>query len=64
MFESDAAGGGEDAMIYSEWLEGICAIALYKMSSPFMSLSKRYGAPLLELYHTGHTSHSPQPSQH
>lgn len=34
-------GGGEDDMIYSEFLEGIAAVALYKYCSSYVSISRR-----------------------
>ena len=42
-FMSDAdIGGGEDAMVYDEFLEGLCALSLYKVCNPYISMSRRY----------------------
>lgn len=39
---SDASiGGGEDAMIYSEFVEGVAALAYYKVCSPYISPARR-----------------------
>ena len=35
-------GGGEDAMVYSEFLEGIAATAHHKLSSPYICMAKRF----------------------
>lgn len=41
-FVSDASiGGGEDAMIYSEFVEGVAALAYYKVCSPYISPARR-----------------------
>ena len=44
-FVGDAmAGGGEDAMVYSEFLEGLAAAAHHKLCSPYVCMAKRYVA--------------------
>lgn len=41
-FTDDAAvGGGEDEMIYSEFLEGVGSVAMFKFCSPYVSAQKR-----------------------
>lgn len=34
-------GGGEDAMVYGEFIEGLCAVAAFKMCSPYISVARR-----------------------
>lgn len=35
------AGGGEDAMVYAEFLEGVASVALSKVTSPYVTIPRR-----------------------
>lgn len=39
--QEESAGGGEDAMVYSEFIEAVAAVALYKLCSPYICVPKR-----------------------
>ena len=39
----EESGGGEDAMVYTEFLEGIAATAHHKICSPYICMAKRCG---------------------
>lgn len=44
VFTDDVAvGGGEEEMIYSEFLEGVGCVAMFKYCSPYVGVEKRYG---------------------
>ena len=48
-FDGDGeGGGGEDAMVYSEFLEGLAATAHHKLCSPYICMAKRVDAFISE----------------
>ena len=40
--DDTCVGGGEEDMVYSEFLEGIAAVSLTKICTPYITLAKRY----------------------
>lgn len=39
--EAGNSAGGEDAMVYPEFMEGVASVAHYKLCSPYVCMSKR-----------------------